>query len=147
MLLRCGLIRQSTAKGAYVTTCIGPMAAEAVLAFFKGEIGKRWLARMAQLGIAPVGDGEASADHTSDQLPLAGKTFVLTGTLASMDRESAGAKIRALGGKVASAVSKNTTYLVAGANTGATKSAKAAQLGVAVIDEPAFLAMIGVAQQ
>ena len=73
---------------------------------------------------------------------MAGKTFVLTGTLASMDRETASAKIRAKGGAVASSVSRNTTYLVAGANTGARKTEKAAQLGVQVIDEEAFLKML-----
>jgi len=74
---------------------------------------------------------------------LSGKTFVLTGTLTSMDRESAAAKIRALGGSVAAAVSKNTTYLVAGENTGARKTEKATELGVAVIDEKQFLEMLG----
>jgi DNA ligase (NAD+) len=60
-----------------------------------------------------------------------------------MDRDTASAKIRALGGNVASSVSRNTTFLVAGANTGAKKTERAAELGVQVIDEEAFLAMLG----
>lgn len=68
---------------------------------------------------------------------------MLTGTLTSMDRETAAAKIRAMGGSVASSVSKNTTYLVAGDNTGARKTEKAAELGVAVLDEKQFIEMLG----
>ena len=61
---------------------------------------------------------------------------MLTGTLASMDRETAAAKIRALGGNVASSVSKNTTLASClGENTGARKTEKTTELGVAVIDE------------
>ena len=151
-LLRAGLIRKSAAKGgAYVTTTVGPQTAQSVLDFFAGETGRRWLERMAALGIAPLGDNQGAeapaateeAAATATALPLAGKTFVLTGTLSSMDRETAAAHIRRLGGAATSSVSRNTTYLVAGANTGARKTEKAAELGVAVIDEAAFLQMIG----
>ena len=146
-LLRAGLIKHSTARGAFVTTVIGPKTAQAVLDFFAGPIGKRWRQRLDALGIDPKGDNAgAEAGPTQDGADgpsLAGKTFVLTGTLASMDRDTASAKIRALGGNVASSVSRNTTFLVAGANTGARKTEKAAELGVAVIDEAAFLKMIG----
>ncbi len=151
-LLRAGLIRKSAAKGgAYVTTNVGPQTAQSALDFFAGEIGRHWLERMAALNIAPVGDNQGAEPPTATDeaaaatiaLPLAGKTFVLTGTLASMDRETAAAHIRRLGGAATSSVSRNTTYLVAGANTGARKTEKAAELGVAVIDEETFLKMIG----
>ena len=115
------------------------------MTFFAGDTGKAILKRLAELNINPQGGSavaEASAEETAQEATLAGKTFVLTGTLASMDRETASAKIRAKGGAVASSVSRNTTYLVAGANTGARKTEKASQLGVQVIDEEAFLAMI-----
>ena len=72
---------------------------------------------------------------------LAGKTFVLTGTLPTMGRDDAGALIEAAGGKVSGSVSKKTAYLVAGAEAGS-KLVKAQALGVAVIDEAALLALL-----
>jgi len=71
-----------------------------------------------------------------------GKTFVLTGTLSSMKREEAKQKIEALGGKCAGSVSSKTAYVVAGEDAGS-KSVKARELGVTVIDEETFLEMIG----
>ncbi|MCQ2403075.1 MAG: NAD-dependent DNA ligase LigA [Lentisphaeria bacterium] len=139
-LKRAGLIKKSSAKGAYVTTTIGPKTAQSVLTFFAGPIGRKWLERLATLDIVPRGEN-AGADQNADG-PLAGKTFVLTGTLTSMGRDEASAKIRALGGTAAGAVSKNTTYLVAGANTGVRKTEKAAELGVQVIDEETFLKLL-----
>ena len=73
--------------------------------------------------------------------PLAGQTFVLTGTLASMTREEAAAAIEARGGRVSSGVSRKTTWLVAGAEAGG-KLEKARALGVAILDEEAFRRLI-----
>jgi DNA ligase (NAD+) len=75
------------------------------------------------------------------ELPLAGKTFVLTGTMASMSRDEAKAKIRALGGEVSSSVSKNTSYVVAGQDPGS-KFAKAEALGVKILTEQQFLNLL-----
>jgi DNA ligase (NAD+) len=73
--------------------------------------------------------------------PLAGKTFVLTGTLASMTREQAQEALEQLGARVAGSVSKKTNYVVAGEDAGS-KLEKARQLGIETLDEPAFLALI-----
>ena len=72
---------------------------------------------------------------------LAGKTFVLTGTLPSMTRDEASALIEAAGGKVGKSVSKKTDYVVAGDEAGS-KLAKAESLGVAVIDEAALRGLV-----
>ena len=79
--------------------------------------------------VEPEGDGNR---------PLAGQTFVITGTLESMTRDEAQAKLEKLGAKVASSISKKTTALIAGAEAGS-KLAKAEKLGVKVLDEEAFL--------
>ena len=72
---------------------------------------------------------------------LAGKTFVLTGTLSGFTREEASERIRALGGTVSSSVSKKTDYLLAGEKAGS-KLAKAEKLGVTVLSEEAFVRLI-----
>ena len=74
-------------------------------------------------------------------LPLSGKGFVLTGTLASMSREEAKARLLALGAKVSGSVSGKTDYVVVGVDPGS-KAVRARELGVSVLDEDGFLRML-----
>ena len=119
-------------KNAGIVTEVGPVVAQSVLDFFASAAGKKILQRMKQLGIHPK--SEKVSGKKLAELPLAGKTFVLTGTLPSMTREEASAKIEALGGHVSGSVSKKTDYVLAGAEAGS-KLEKANELGVRVIDE------------
>ena len=86
-----------------------------------------------------VSQGKALAGKESSE--LAGKTFVLTGSLSTMSRIEAEEKIRAKGGDVSSSVSKKTSYVVAGENPG-TKCDKAKELGVGVLSEEEFVELL-----
>ena len=141
-LIKAGFAGRSKSKldkHSGIVTEVGPVVAKSVLDFFASDAGKKILRRMNQLGIEPK--REKISSKKAAQLPLAGKTFVLTGTLPSMTREEASAKIQALGGHVGSTVSKNTDYVLAGAEPGS-KFDKAKQLGVKIIDETAFRKML-----
>ena len=142
-LLKSGFAEKSKAKSEKelgIVTEVGPVVAESVLNFFESEAGRKTLRRMKQLGIRPA--SEKISREKAAKLPLAGKTFVLTGTLPTMTREEAGAKIEALGGHVSGSVSKKTDYVLAGAEAGS-KLDKARALGVRVIDETEFKKMLG----
>ena len=114
-------------------------AAKAVLSFFDSEYGAGFLAKMQELGIDPVREKSAPVATTG---PLAGMGCVLTGTLSRPRGEYAEMIARA-GGIVQSAVTSKTRYLIAGANTGATKTEKAKKLGTEVIDEARLLELLG----
>jgi DNA ligase (NAD+) len=121
-----------------IVTQVGPVVAQSVLDFFSSAAGKKVLQRMKQLGIEPKSEKVPAKQRA--ELPLAGKTFVLTGALPSMTREEASAKIEALGGHVSGSVSKKTDFLLAGSEAGS-KLEKAKELGVKIIDEAAFKKM------
>ena len=117
---------------------VGPVVADSVHAFFHEPHNVDVVAGLRAAGLAwDENDGQAAAV----QLPLAGKTFVLTGTLPTLAREDAKEMLESLGAKVAGSVSKKTDYVVAGAEAGS-KLAKAESLGVAVIDEQGLLALL-----
>jgi DNA ligase (NAD+) len=128
---------------------VGPVAAASVLDYFASPAGKKVLARIRELGIKPERGAllrvSGAADATGGAMlraPIfAGKTFVLTGTLPTLTREEATAKIEALGGKVTGSVSKKTDFVLAGTEAGS-KLATAQELGVKIIDENEFLAML-----
>jgi DNA ligase (NAD+) len=125
-------------KGGGIVTEVGPVVAKSVLKFFESNAGKTILRQMDDLGIHPTSE-KVSAKNAAE-LPLAGKTFVLTGTMPSMTREEASEKIEALGGHVTGSVSKKTDYVLAGAEPGS-KFDKAKELGVPIIDEAEFRKM------
>jgi DNA ligase (NAD+) len=137
-LIKAGFAEPSKSKAGKNTemvTEVGPVVAKSVLHFFASPSGKRILQRLKQLGIEPKSE-KVSAKKTAE-LPLTGKTFVLTGTLPSMTREEATEKIEALGGHVTGSVSKKTDYVLAGNDPGS-KLDKAKEFVVKIINEAAF---------
>jgi DNA ligase (NAD+) len=126
-----------------ITGDVGPAVAETITRFFSSEAGQYVLARLAELGIDPVSDNylPITAEADLSALPLAGKTFVITGTL-SMDRDAMKEFIESKGGKVSGSVSAKTNYVLAGEG-GGSKRDKAEKLGVTILDEPALQALIG----
>jgi len=140
-LIKSGFAKPSKSKAGKdgIVTEVGPVVAQSVLDFFASVAGKKILRRMNELGIQPKSE-KVSAKKAAE-LPLAEKTFVLTGTLPSMTREEATERIEALGGHVTGSVSKKTDYVLAGAEPGS-KFDKAKELGVKIIDEAEFRKMM-----
>jgi DNA ligase (NAD+) len=117
---------------------IGPVVAASVRAFAEEPRNLDLVSRLEAAGVRMTTD---LAEPSTQPGPLAGKVFVLTGTLASLTREQAQEALERLGARVAGSVSKKTTYLVAGADAGG-KLEKGRQLGIETLDEEAFLALI-----
>ena len=117
---------------------IGPVVAKSIINFFSSDSGKRVLNRLQEFGIHPVGSIKNQNNADAGTSPFLGKTFVLTGTLPTLTREEATAKIEAAGGKVTGSVSKKTDYVLAGTEAGS-KLTKAQELGVKILDEAEFL--------
>lgn len=114
---------------------IGEVVAESILAWFNDEENIKLLAEMKELGVAPL------TEETED-LPLAGRSYIVSGTLASMGREEAEDKLRALGAIVTSSVTKGTTALILGEKPGKSKLDKADKLGIPRMSEVEFLKLI-----
>jgi DNA ligase (NAD+) len=119
---------------------IGGVVAASIGRFFDGPDTAGLLRDLAEAGVVAI--PPAAPAGPAAEGPLAGRTVVVTGTLESFDRASAEAAIRAAGGKAAGSVSRRTDFLVAGENAGS-KLAKAQELGVEVLDEAAFRALVG----
>ena len=117
---------------------VGPTIAESVASFFADPRNREEVRRLRDAGVR----WERSAPAPRGVGPLAGKSFVLTGTLAGMTRGEAKARIEAAGGKVVGSVSKKTDYVVAGADPG-TKLERARELEVEVLDEAGLRALLG----
>ncbi len=114
---------------------VGGIVAKSVASWFADSVHKTALDRLLK---------EVEVEHAkaATKGPLTGKTFVLTGTLEKMSRDEAKTRIRALGGDVSESVSLKTTYVVAGEEAGS-KLEKAKKLGVTILNESRFLAMLG----
>jgi len=114
---------------------IGPGTADSIVQWFSDPKAKEMIARLRSAGVNFAAQS-AISDHRFE-----GKTFVLTGALSRFTREEATVQIEGFGGKVASSVSKKTSFVVAGENAGA-KLRKAEALGISVLSEAAFLSML-----
>lgn len=116
---------------------VGPVVAQHIAAFFRQSHNREVIDKLCAAGIHwPAVEVAAPEEQI-----LAGKTFVLTGTLVGMTRDQAKERLQALGAKVSGSVSKKTDYVVAGAEAGS-KLAKAEELGVTVLDEAQLLALL-----
>ncbi len=115
---------------------VGPVVAASIRRFFAEQHNRDVIEQLKAQGVNPV------AEAVPQSTTLAGKTFVLTGTLPNWTREEASMHIQAAGGKVSGSVSKKTAYLVAGVEAGS-KLTKAQELGVTVLDEDALKDLLG----
>ncbi|WP_332777806.1 NAD-dependent DNA ligase LigA [Polaromonas sp.] len=116
---------------------VGPIVAKSIRMFFDQPHNREVVEQLRACGVRWE-EGEPAAVAPK---PLAGKTFVITGTLPTLSRDEAKDRVEAAGGKVAGSVSKKTDFVVAGAEAGS-KLAKALELGVAVIDEAALMVLL-----
>jgi DNA ligase (NAD+) len=131
-------VASATAEQLTQVEGVGPIVAEHVARWFGSDEGRELVRRLLEAGVEP----EALTIVAGG--PWEGQSWVLTGTLASMTRPQAEARVRALGGTPASSVSKKTHAVIAGASPG-TKLARAQELGVRVVDEATFLAELAAA--
>ncbi len=120
-----------------VISCVGVEVSESILSFFSDPNHRDWVKAMRAAGLNLV---EAAA--AGSVAGVAGKTFVLTGTLPTLGRDEARDMIEKAGGKVSGSVSKKTDYVVAGEEAGS-KLTKAQELGVAILDEATLRALLG----
>jgi DNA ligase (NAD+) len=117
---------------------VGPVVATSIARFFAEAHNREGIEQLRAAGVRWTD----AAPMRKAAGPLAGKTFVITGTLPTLKRDDAKAMIEAAGGKVAGSVSKKTDYVVAGDDAGS-KLAKARELEVSIIDEEQLQKMLG----
>ena len=129
------LLIDATADDLLSIPDIGQVVAESILAYFADEDNLKQLQEMRELGVNPFYD-----DQTTK--PLAGQSYVVTGTLSEMGRDQAEAKLRELGATVTGSVTKHTTALIVGEKPGSSKTVKAEKLGIPVMHEAEFLELL-----
>jgi DNA ligase (NAD+) len=117
---------------------VGPVVAEHVVDFFATERNREVIRLLRESGV----QWPAIAPRARDELPLAGKIFVLTGSLEVLTRDQAKERLQFLGAKVSGSVSKKTDYVVAGPGAGS-KLTAAQELGIEILDEAAFVTWLG----
>lgn len=110
---------------------VGQIVAESIVAWFADEDNAKLLEELKTLGVQPV-------YNDISNLPLAGKSYIISGTLSNLGREEAEDKLRALGATVTSGVTKNTTALIVGEKPGKSKTEKAEKLGIPIIGEAEY---------
>ena len=125
---------QADAEALMAVPDVGEIIAERIRDFFSNPDNLALIAALREAGV----NWPAQEPRGLGEKPLAGQTFVLTGTLAGMTRNDAKSRLAALGAKVAGSVSKRTDCVIAGENAGS-KLAKAQELGIRTLDEPAFI--------
>ncbi|MCK4402863.1 MAG: NAD-dependent DNA ligase LigA [Dehalococcoidia bacterium] len=118
---------------------IGPKIADSIVAFFRQERNRQIIEKLRKAAVRL--EREKVEEAKPEELPLAGLEFVLTGKLESFTRPEAEAKIKALGGKAGSDVTKKTSYLIVGADPGS-KLAKAQKLGIKTLSEAEFIKLL-----
>ncbi|MGE5298208.1 MAG: NAD-dependent DNA ligase LigA [Acidobacteriaceae bacterium] len=128
-------LMDATLDGLISIPNIGEVVGKSVFDWFKNESNRAFVEKLLDAGIA-------IEKIKIKQTPLSGKSVVVTGTLDSLSREEAKEAVREAGGDWVSSVSKNTNYVVVGANPGS-KATKAEQLGVKILDEKEFLKLLG----
>ncbi|MFA6921081.1 MAG: NAD-dependent DNA ligase LigA [Gallionella sp.] len=116
---------------------VGPVVAQSMVSFFGEQHNLGVIEQLRGMGV----HWDEQEQLPDKILPLAGKTFVLTGSLANLSREQAKEKLEALGARVSGSVSKKTDYVVAGLDSGS-KLARALELNIAVLNEDEFLLLI-----
>jgi DNA ligase (NAD+) len=117
---------------------IGPIVAAHIVAFFGSDEHRSVINALRDKGVKWPDIEKAPADAAA---PLAGRTFVVTGTLGSMSREAAQEALTARGARVSGSVSRKTSFVIAGSEAGS-KLTKAQELGVPVLDEAQFLELL-----
>jgi DNA ligase (NAD+) len=132
-------VRTASAEGLVEVHGVGDKMAEQITAFFAEEQNARILDRLlAEMDLVETEPRPAATTDDTAELPLAGAKVVFTGALSELTRDEAQERVRALGGRATSSVSRSTTFLVAGADAGS-KLDKARTLGVEVLSEAEFL--------
>ncbi|NUN13407.1 MAG: NAD-dependent DNA ligase LigA [Myxococcales bacterium] len=134
-------LMEATSKDLESVYGIGPNVAASIVSFFSQQTNRDVIRRLKEGGVVFPPAVELRKDSASGALPLSGKKFVFTGSLAGFTREGASDAIKALGAEVVGSVSKKTDYVVCGDDPGS-KLEKANQLGVTVLDEAAFSALL-----